>query len=158
MMERVGFSSKMNELEAAIGLGNLDNYHVILQKRRSNLYYLMDKFSKFSQVLKTFRKETDEEIGPHAYPIIVQEDVGFSRNELVAYMEAKGIDTRNLFSSIPTQCPGYAYLKYKLGDFPNAEYIGENGIHIGVHQDMGKAECDYVIQTVEEFLAKKCRQ
>jgi dTDP-4-amino-4,6-dideoxygalactose transaminase len=71
-------------------------------------------------------------------------------------MEKKGIDTRNLFSSMPTQCPGYRFLGHKIGDFPNAEYIGENGIHIGVHQDIGREECDYVLKTIETFLLENC--
>ena len=152
IFERVGFSSKMNELEAAVGIGNLDIYHNILDKRRENLYYLIDEFKRFSPYLETIEKESHEEIGPHALPIIIQEQVKFTRTQLVNYMEKKGIDTRNLFSSIPTQCPGFSFLGHKLGDFPNAEYIGENGIHIGVHQDLGKVECDYVLKTIEEFL------
>lgn len=153
MFERIGFSAKMNELEAAIGLGNLDIYSDILNKRRENLYYLMKKFNKFSPYLVTIEKEPHEEIGPHALPIIVQEQAKFTRNQLVDFLEKKGIDTRNLFSSMPTQCPGFSFLGYKLGDFPNAEYIGENGIHIGVHQDLGKKECDYVLNIVEDFLS-----
>lgn len=53
MFERIGFSSKMNELEAAIGLGNLDIYNDILDKRRENLYYLMEKFKEFSPCMVT---------------------------------------------------------------------------------------------------------
>lgn len=154
VFERIGFSSKMNELEAAIGLGNLDLYHDILIKRRENLYYLIDEFKKFSPYLVTIEKETHEEIGPHALPIIIQEEAGFTRNQLVNFMEKKGVDTRNLFSSMPTQCPGFDFLNYKLGDFPNAEYIGENGIHVGIHQDLGRNECEYVLKTLEEFLGK----
>ena len=152
IFERIGFSSKMNELEAAVGIGNLDIYYDILKKRRENLYYLMDKFKRFDPYLVTIEKETYEEIGPHALPIIIQEQAKFNRNKLVNFMEKKGIDTRNLFSSMPTQCPGFNFLGYKPGDFPNAEYIGENGIHIGIHQDLGRDECDYIINTVEEFL------
>jgi len=153
MFERIGFSTKMNELEAAIGLGNLDLYNDILLKRRENLYYLVDGFKRFNPYLVTIEKEPYEEIGPHALPIIVQEKAKFTRNQLVNFMEKKGIDTRNLFSSMPTQCPGYGFLGYTLGDFPNAEYIGENGIHIGVHQDLGRKECDYVLNILEEFLS-----
>lgn len=152
IFERIGFSSKMNELEAAVGLGNLEIYHDILDKRRGNLYYLMDKFKKFNSYLATIEKEPYEEIGPHAFPIIIQEGTKFTRNQLVNFMEKKGIDTRNLFSSMPTQCPGFSFMGYKIGDFPNAEYIGDNGIHIGVHQDLGKDECDYVLNMIEEFL------
>lgn len=152
IFERVGFSSKMNELEAAVGIGNLDIYHDILNKRRENLYYLIEEFKRFSPYLKTIEKESHEEIGPHALPIIIQEQARFTRTKLVNYMEKNGIDTRNLFSSMPTQCPGFSFLGHKLGDFPNAEYIGENGIHIGVHQDLDKEACDYIIDVINEFL------
>ncbi|WP_347275125.1 DegT/DnrJ/EryC1/StrS family aminotransferase [Candidatus Kuenenia sp.] len=90
-------------------------------------------YKRFSPYLETIEKESHEEIVPHALPIIIQEKAKFTRDQLVTFMEKKGIDTRNLFSSMPTQCPGFHFLGYKLGDFPNAEYIGENGIHIGVH-------------------------
>jgi CDP-4-dehydro-6-deoxyglucose reductase, E1 len=152
--ERVGFSSKMNELEAAIGIGSLEMYHDILGQRRENLYYLIAKLAGFREQLGTIAKESHEELGPHALPIIVQKGSRFTRNQLVGFMEEKGIDTRTLFNSMPTQCAGYRYLGHKLGDFPNAEYIGENGIHIGVHQDLGVQECNYIINVLDEFLAK----
>lgn len=152
VFERIGYSSKMNELEAAVGLGNLDIYDDILNKRRENLYYLMEEFKRFNPYLVTIEKESYEEIGPHALPIIIQEGCSFTRNQLVNFMEKKGIDTRNLFSSMPTQCAGFDFLGHKPGDFPNSEYIGENGIHIGVHQDIGRNECDYIINVLEEFL------
>lgn len=154
VFERIGFSSKMNELEAAIGIGNLDIYDEILQKRRNNLYYLIEEFEKFKPYLATIEKEPYEEIGPHALPMIVQEQAKFTRDQLADSLEKKGIDTRTLFSSMPTQCPGFNFLGYKEGDFPNAEYIGNNGIHIGVHQDIDKEGCDYIINTIEELTRK----
>ncbi|MDD5070094.1 MAG: DegT/DnrJ/EryC1/StrS family aminotransferase, partial [Candidatus Omnitrophica bacterium] len=102
--------------------------------------------------LTTIEKAVDEEIGPHALPIIISEQAAFNRSEFTKHLEKNGIDTRTLFSSIPTQCLGYTYLGYSLGDFPNAEYIGENAIHIGVHQDLGKKECDFVLEVIGEFL------
>jgi dTDP-4-amino-4,6-dideoxygalactose transaminase len=152
IFERIGFSSKMNEMEAAIGIGNLDIYHEILIKRRENLYYLLNRLKKFSPYLVSIEKEPHEEIGPHALPIIIQEESRFTRNQLVNFMEKQGIDTRSLFSSMPTQCSGFYFLGHKIGDFPNAEYIGDNGIHIGVHQDLRREECDYIIHIIEEFL------
>jgi len=157
IFERIGFSAKMNELEAAIGIGNLDIYHDILNKRRTNLYHLMDQFQIFNPYLTTIEKEPYEEIGPHALPIIVQEEANFTRNQLVHCLEKNGIDTRNLFSSMPTQCAGFKYLNHRLGDFPNAEYIGEHGIHIGVHQDLGRKEGDYILSVISNFLSQNKR-
>lgn len=152
MFERIGFSSSMNELEAAIGIGNLDFYFDILHKRRENLYYFLEQFKKFHPSLVTIKKQAYEELGPHALPIIIRESTGFTRNQLVKHLEERGIGTRSLFSSMPTQCPGFSFLGYKLGDFPNAEYIGNYGIHVAVHQDLSREDCDYVINTVERFL------
>jgi len=154
MFERVGFSTKMNEMEAAIGIGNIDAYDGILRRRRENLYYLMEKFGKFEPYLATIRKEPYEEIGPHALGIVVQDKAQFTRNTLAEHLEKNGIDTRNLFSSMPTQCSGFGFLEHKIGDFPNSEYIGNHGIHIGVHQDLGKQECDHVLDTIEKFLSE----
>jgi dTDP-4-amino-4,6-dideoxygalactose transaminase len=55
---------------------------------------------------------------------------------------------------MPTQCPGFKFLGYSLGEFPNAEYIGRNGLHIGIHQDIEKEDLDYFIETIEQFLSK----
>ncbi|MDO8668949.1 MAG: DegT/DnrJ/EryC1/StrS family aminotransferase, partial [Candidatus Buchananbacteria bacterium] len=153
IFKRIGYSAKMNELEAAVGLGNLDIYDEILAKRRQNLSSLTEKFKKFEPYLTTIKKGKDEEIGPHAFPIILKEKVPFTRNQLVDYLEKQGVETRNLFSSIPTQCPGFSFLGHKLGDFPNAEYIGNNGLHIGIHQGINEEGIDYVIEVIDKFLA-----
>jgi len=153
LFERIGFSAKMNELEAAVGLGNLDIYQEILEKRRKNLLSLINKFEKFEPYLTTIKEDENERIGPHAFPLIVQEESNFGRNELAEFLEKNNIETRSLFSSMPTQCKGFSFLGYKLGDFPNAEYIGNNGLHIGVHQDLNEKHIDYFIKKIEEFLS-----
>lgn len=150
--ERIGYSSKMNELEAAVGLGNLDFYEEIVNKRRQNLLYVLERFGKFAPYLATIKEDEWERIGPHAIPIVVQEEATFTRAQLTNYLEEQGIETRTLFASMPTQCPGFAYLGYKLGQFPNAEYMGRNGIHIGVHHDLGIKEMEYFLNKVQEFL------
>ena len=115
----------------------------------------MDQFRQFNSYLNTIEKKSHEEIGPHAFPIIVRESCGFTRDQLASHLGDHGVDTRTLFSSMPTQCPGFSFLGAKVGEFSNAEYIGNNGIHIGVHQDMGKAECDYVLNVINDFISKQ---
>lgn len=154
IFERIGFSSKMNELEAAVGLGNFETYSRILKKRRENLLYMTKRFKEFTPSLTTIEEAPYEKIGPHAFAIILGDGVSFTRDELVFFLEKKGIDTRNLFSSMPTQCAGFKYLGHKLGSFPNAEYIGNNGLHIGIHQEIGRRELEYALETIREFLSK----
>lgn len=153
LFERIGFSAKMNELEAAVGLGNLDIYQEILEKRRKNLLSLISKFEKFEPYLITIKEDENERIGPHAFPLIIQEEASFERNKLAEFLEKNNIETRSLFSSMPTQCKGFSFLDYKLGDFPDAEYIGNNGLHIGVHQDLSEEHINYFIEIVDKFLS-----
>ncbi len=155
VFERVGYSAKMNEIEAAVGLGSLKMYNKIIEKRRHNLLAMIKKFAGFEKYISTIYEERHEKIGPHAFPMIVREGAPFTRDELTAYLDKNGIDTRDLFASMPTQCPGFAFLGYKTGDFPNAEYIGDNGLHIGVHQDIDDEHIEYFVNTVDKFL-KEC--
>jgi dTDP-4-amino-4,6-dideoxygalactose transaminase len=152
VFERIGYSSKMNELEAAVGLGSLTMYHKIIQERRRNLLTMIERFKEFSPYLSTIQEEEDERIGPHAFPIILAKVAPFTRDKLVLYYEKNGIDTRDLFASMPTQCPGFKFLGYKIGDFPNAEYIGNRGLHIGVHQDLHDEHIDYIVKVTRDFL------
>jgi len=154
--DRIGYSCKMNELEAAIGIGAMEVYEQILKKRHDNLIHVLERFDRFSPWLSTIKEEPHEQIGPHAIPIIVNECAPFSRAELTQHLEQNGIETRTLFVSMPTQCPGFAYLGYKLGEFPNAEYMGHHGIHIGVHQDVGIEDMEYVLEMLGQFVDRHC--
>jgi len=149
---RIGFSSKMNELEAAIGIGALEAYQTILEKRRANLLYVLERFEQFSPWLSTIKEEEGERIGPHAIPIIVGREARFSRNALMQYLEENGIETRTLFEAMPTQCASFKFRGYKPGEFPNAEYIGDNGLHVGVHDGLGLEEMQYLLDMLEKFI------
>lgn len=150
--DRIGYSCKMNELEAAIGIGAMEVYEDILKKRHDNLMHVLNRFARFAPWLSTIKEEVHEQIGPHAIPIIINEGAPFTRAELTLHLEKNGIETRTLFVSMPTQCPGFEYLGYKLGQFPNAEYLGHHGLHIGVHQDVGIEEMEYVLESIGSFL------
>ncbi|MDO8580781.1 MAG: DegT/DnrJ/EryC1/StrS family aminotransferase [Candidatus Omnitrophota bacterium] len=153
--QRIGFSAKMNEIEAAVGLGNIEIFEIILEKRRRNLLYLIDKFKEFERFFITIKEEKGEKIGPHAFSMIVREKAGFTKEEFTDFLLAKGVDSRNLFYSIPTQCPSYAFLGHKLGDFPEAEFCSDHGIHTGIHQDIELDQLDHMVAAVKEFLKKK---
>lgn len=153
--ERIGFSAKMNEIEAAVGIGNIKIFNRILGQRRKNLLRLIKHFKRFEDYFIYVKEEEEEKIGPHAFSIILREGLPFSKDDLVSYLDEKGIDSRNLFYSMPTQCASYRFLGYKLGDFPEAEYCGDHGLHIGIHQDLRESDMDYVAEVVEQFIKAK---
>jgi dTDP-4-amino-4,6-dideoxygalactose transaminase len=52
---------------------------------------------------------------------------------------------------MPTQHKAFAFLGKKLGEFPEAEYIGDNGLHVGVHQFLSLDDLDYVSDKLHEY-------
>jgi len=151
--KRIGFSAKMNEIEAAVGLGNIDIFHDILEKRRANVRHLIKAFSKFEKYFWYLKEDAHEVLGPHAFSIIIKPGLNFTKDAFVTYLEKKGVDSRNLFYCIPTQTDSYQFMGHKLGDFPQAEYCSDHGTHIGCHQDVGAAQMDYVVGVVSKFLS-----
>lgn len=150
--ERIGYSAKMNELEAALGIREVERLDEIVDKRRENMLYLNKGLSEFKNYFQLFEERKEEKISPLAYPILIKEGAPFKRRDIVDYLEHHSIETRPMFSSLPTQQPAYKFMGHKLGDFPNAEYIGENGFYIGIHQNLNEEDLNYIIEKFKEFI------
>ena len=55
---------------------------------------------------------------------------------------------------MPTQHKAFAFLGHKVGEFPEAEYVGSNGLHIGVHHHLGKQDLDYVSDLLHAYFKR----
>jgi dTDP-4-amino-4,6-dideoxygalactose transaminase len=152
--ERVGFSSKMNEMEAALGIEQVEHMDDIVGKRRENLFYLNEALSPYKEFLELFEERPHEKISPLCYPVVLTEDAPFERFELTKFLEQRGVETRPMFGSIPTHQPSYFWMGYAPGDFPAAEYVGSRGFYIGCHQNISRDDLDYVVENFAEFLGK----
>lgn len=152
VFERHGFSSKMNELEAALGLGSLVHFDEIVATRRRNLFAMTKVLDRYPDLFFTIREEAHEKLGPHALPIMLRESAPFSRDQMVHYLEVNGIDSRNMFQSMPTHCTGFKFLGHTLGEYPEAEYVADHGLHIGVHQDIAPEQIDYFAEVLATFV------
>ena len=128
---------------------------MIFGKTTRNVRYLIKAFSKFEKYFWYLKEEGHEVLGPHAFSIIIKPGLNFTKDEFVTYLEKQGVDSRNLFYSIPTQTDSYQFMGHKLGDFPQAEYCSDHGTHIGCHQDVGVAQMEYVVGVVSKFLSAK---
>jgi dTDP-4-amino-4,6-dideoxygalactose transaminase len=52
---------------------------------------------------------------------------------------------------MPTQHKAFEFLGHKLGEFPEAEYVGDNGLHFGIHQYLSKEDLNYVSDLLHEY-------
>lgn len=136
---RFGYSDRMTELEAALGLGDLDNWQEMIEQRQFNATYLKDNLPWDIQYPVT-------NFSKHAFmffPMLVEH-----RNELAQHLENRGIDTR-LMMPLTTQPLVKPYIKGKK--FPGADYINKHGLLIGCHQYLVREDLDHIIRSVKEF-------
>ena len=147
----LGANFKPMEFQAALGLTQLEKVEWIIQKRAENLKYLNEGLSRFSDVLELplYSKETSY----LAYPIVITNSNKINRKRMRKELEDRGIETRPLFGSIPTQQPAYRAYKPKYeGKLPNADYLGLNAFYIGVHQYLTQEDLDYVIKSFADII------
>jgi dTDP-4-amino-4,6-dideoxygalactose transaminase len=148
---RFGLNSKMNDMEASIGLEGIEQFWQTFFRRKNNLYYLMHNLEKYSDIAWMNTESSDEVVCPHGFSITLKPEYAGKIKELYEYLESNSIKCKRNFGSIPTQHESFKFMGHKLGDFPNAEYIGDNGLHFGIHQYLSQQDLEYILYHVEHM-------
>ncbi len=152
--DRVGFNSKMNDMEAAIGLEGVETFQATFQKRRKLLLDLQEMLQSLEEELLIYRDGPGEIVCPHAFPIVLRKQ-GETIDELYQALETQGIQCKTLFGSLPTQHKAFEFLGYRLGDFPVAERIGKTGLHFGIHQYLEQGDLDFIQASLETYFSRR---
>ncbi len=153
--DRFGFNTKMNDLEAAVGVEGIENFQDTFDKRKKNLNYLLEGMKDLEHVFYLTKEEPWETISPHAFQMTLKEDIPIVFQDFHAHLEKQGIQTKLNFGSLPTQHRAFERLGHKKGDFPEAEYVGDRGLHVGCHQYLEKKHLDYLLEVVHDYVTKK---
>ncbi|MBI3318931.1 MAG: DegT/DnrJ/EryC1/StrS family aminotransferase [Candidatus Omnitrophica bacterium] len=152
--DRVGYNSKMNDLEAAIGLEGLENFEQTFNVRRRHLTRLWELLTPLADRLILYPDGPDEVTCPHAFPLLLRDERA-SIESLYQHLEGRGIQCKTLFGSLPTQHGAFRFLGYREGAFPVSERIGHTGLHFGVHQYLTDEDADYAAECVTSYFKKR---
>jgi len=149
----IGFSFRLSELEAAVGLVQLEDIKILIQKRIENVMYLNKKLAHLEKWLKLPRQDKDNSHVYMAYPLVLTTQAQKLQRDclknLIYFLESKQIETRPLMPVINQ--PAYKKLKFKQTDFPVSSCLLNSGFYVGCHQDLTKKELDYFIKTITSF-------
>jgi len=151
--QRFGLNLRMNDLTAAIGIEGITHFDETFKKRKENMYKLLDMTKNLDEYAYFSKEEDYEVICPHAFPIVLK-DPKYNYTKFYKYLESKSIQCKTLFSSLPTQHRAFEFMNYKKGDFPEAEYIGDNGLHFGIHQYLTDDDLKYISDTLKNYFKK----
>ena len=139
---RIGHSFRATEMEAALGVAQLEEHAQIFARRNEIADLFNDAFHNLPlQLQKTRRGATNARMW---YPIVCD-----ARNRLVMYLEERGIETRMLLPLLNNPC--YTMFDIKRNDYPVAKRLTDYGFDIGCHPEMSNADVEYVIDVVRQF-------
>lgn len=146
----VGYNYRMTDISAAILLEQLKKIEVITKKRIENAAYLSKELCKIRGLQIPIVKEGHKHVF-HQYTIKVGRDFKLTRDELIKYLNDKGIGCSIFYPKPLHLCEHIKKLGYKKGDFPIAEKLSEQVLSLPVHPHLTMQEMDYIIDAFKEL-------
>jgi dTDP-4-amino-4,6-dideoxygalactose transaminase len=148
--DRVGYSYRCTELEAAIALSELERWESNIQTRQGNFTFLTDCLKDLEDKLQLPHIPPETTHSAMMYPIILR--CG-DRDDFLMYLERSGIETRYLFPLLNQ--PIYQKLFPGLATkYPVAQHLAKQGFYIGVHQGLSLLDIEYVSDTIHDYFKK----
>ncbi|KUO39427.1 MAG: aminotransferase DegT [Hadesarchaea archaeon DG-33] len=141
----IGFNYRMTNLQAAIGVAQMELIDESVETRRRNA-------KLYNSLLKDTVGITLPPEAPWAknvywmYTVLIEDSFGIGRDELMKHLKERGIDTRSAFYPIHTQ-PVYAK-RYMGEKYPVAEEIGRKGINLPSGNTLTKEQIEFIANAV----------
>ncbi len=148
----IGYNLKATDMQAAIGLAQLDRLPDFVAARRANHAFLRDVLAEHADVFVLPEATPGSEPCWFGFAITVRPDAGFTRRDLVTYLHARGIDSRQLFGGNLLRQPAYAGVPHRVaGGLETTDLIAEGSFWIGCYPGVDRAALEYVAETFAAF-------
>ena len=146
--DRVGYSYRATEMEAAIGVGELDTWAQNLTNRAANATYLRTALADLPLQFSTVPTHGSSWM---FFPIVAESRQ--VRDALVTFLESRGIETRMLLplTNQPYVDERFGYIR---GRYPVADKLNRRAFYVGCHQYLTGDELTYMKGAFHEFFAR----
>ncbi|WP_342110959.1 lipopolysaccharide biosynthesis protein RfbH [Methylobacterium sp. SI9] len=154
----LGYNLKITDMQAAVGLAQMDRVDNFIDVRRNNFDYLTSILSALSEYFILPEATPRSKPSWFGYVLTVREDAPFSRDELVKHLNEHKIATRLLFGGNLTRQPYMKDRNYRVvGDLTNADIVVDRTFWIGVYPGLSHAHLDYVAEVFSAFVRQKSK-
>jgi perosamine synthetase len=148
--DEVGYNLRMTNLNAAVGLAQLEQLKNFLN-RRSFLAKIYDgELAGISGIRKTQESFYGSKID-WLYCLFLDESSAISRDQLIDQLKKTGIESRPTFYPIHIM-PPYLNLR-KIGDLKNAERFGRSGLNLPLFPSLEEEQVYYICQTIRKIFS-----
>jgi perosamine synthetase len=150
----IGYSFRMTNLQAAVGLAQTEQMEGFVARRRENA-------AAYTALLREVSGLTLPVQEPWAsnvywmYGVLVEDDFGMTRDELRRSLAEQGIETRTFF--IPMHLQPIYHEHYRGERYPVAEDLCRRGLYFPSASSLTQPEIEFVVQAVRESQRVKSR-
>ena len=148
----VGYNLKATDIQAALGVSQLDKLDRFVEARKKNFRLLLNGLKNLD-VFVLPRATEHSDPSWFGFPLTIRDGAGFSRNDLVQYLDKHLIGTRLLFGGNLTRQPAYRTVDYRVhGDLTNTDIITSQTFWIGVYPGLTEEMLNFVIERITEYV------
>jgi CDP-6-deoxy-D-xylo-4-hexulose-3-dehydrase len=145
---QIGYNLKALEVQAAIGLAQMDKLPAFVAARRHN-WEVLGGAAAHVPWLRVQGPQKDSLPSWFALLLVLAPDAPVERRQVLEYLEAKRIQTRLLFGGNLIRQPAYAGVRFRqVGELAHTDRIMERAFFIGVYPGLSKAMLAYVAETL----------
>jgi len=156
-----GYNLKATEMQASIGVAQLDKLELFVQKRRENFNFLYEGLKDLESyfVLPVATKGSSPSW--FGFMLTIKDEVPFSREEIVKHLEEKNIQTRMLFAGNLIRHPAFNEMRetqtgYRvIGDLARTDKVATRSFWVGVYPGMKVESLNYMVTTIRDFVKSK---
>lgn len=153
----IGYNLKATDMQAAIGVAQLDKLDGFVQKRKDNFKKLFEGLKQFEKYFILPSWLPNAEPSWFGFLITIRDDAPFTRDEIVQHLQNNKIATRYLFAGNLVKQPYFVDNKINfrvVGDLKNTDKVMNNTFWIGVYPGLDKEKLDYVISSFVQFIIR----
>jgi CDP-6-deoxy-D-xylo-4-hexulose-3-dehydrase len=151
-----GYNLKVTDMQAAIGCAQLQKLPGFIAARRRNWQLLRDGLADLAEKFILPEPTADSDPSWFGFLLTVRDGAGFTRDQIVEFLERKGIQTRMLFAGNLVKHPCFDEMRatgqgYRsIGDLPVTDQIMRNTFWVGVYPGMTEAMLTFMVQTIRD--------
>ena len=151
----IGYNLKATDIQAALGLSQLDKLDVFIKRRRENYDYLKKHLETIEGVV-VVQATPNSEPSWFGMPITLDPKHPVNREDLLRFLETRKIGTRLLFAGNITKQPAYKDVNFrKVGSLKNTDIVMLRSFWVGVYPGLTMQMLDYVIESISDFMTGK---
>jgi CDP-6-deoxy-D-xylo-4-hexulose-3-dehydrase len=151
----IGYNLKSGDIQAAIGLAQLDRLDSFIEKRRNNWHYLLQGLSDLDEFLIMPKATLNSDPSWFGFALTVKKESPKRRNEIVQALNEMKIATRLLFGGNLLRQPAFAGTPRRVyGKLSNTDTVMNDTFWVGVWPGLTNPMLDYVVEALHKILGK----